>query len=83
MIHGGQTTADTAQAENIINAALFVVRRARYVRGRVTEKYRSKLLIKIKKILLVYCCIMADIYILALVFGNFIAFRFIPDYKKV
>ena len=46
MIQGGQTTADTAQAENIINAALFVVRRARYVRGRVTEKYRSKLLIK-------------------------------------
>ena len=43
MIHGGQTTAEIAQAENIIKAARFVVRRARYVRGRVTEKYRSKL----------------------------------------
>ena len=43
MIQGGQTTAEIAQAENIIKAALFVVRRARYVSGRVTEKYRSKL----------------------------------------
>ena len=56
MIHGGQTTAEIAQAENIINAALFVVRRARYVSGRVTEKYRSKLKYQIMQIIITYFC---------------------------
>jgi len=38
MIHGGQTMAEMAQAENIIKAARLVVLLARYVRGLVTEK---------------------------------------------
>jgi hypothetical protein len=36
--------AEIAQAEKIMSAAFLVVRRARYVNGRVTEKKRSKLM---------------------------------------
>ncbi len=38
MIEGSQTIAETTQADDIMSAAFFVVLRARYVRGRVTEK---------------------------------------------
>ena len=57
MIQGGQTTAEIAQAENIIKAALFVVRRARYVSGRVTEKYRSKLNQKSFVVFVILACL--------------------------
>ena len=43
-IEGGQTIAEMAHAENIMSAAFRVVLRARYVKGRVTEKNLSKLM---------------------------------------